>query len=87
MVTDFEELLGSGLHVLDGDSVVGERAGLLAVAGSSSWSGLGEEDEVPSPNRWPRRLERRRCSNFGQQLQCAKYGCRTNLGVEGTLAI
>jgi len=49
VVTDLAELLGSGLHVLDGHGVVGERIGLLAVGGSRSRSRLGEEDELPSP--------------------------------------
>lgn len=49
MVTDLEELLGSGLHVLDARGKAGERAGLLAVGGSRSRSRLGEEGEVPSP--------------------------------------
>lgn len=49
MVADLGELLGSGLHVLDGRGEADDGAGLLAIGGSRGRSRLGEEDEVRSP--------------------------------------
>jgi hypothetical protein len=48
MMTDLEDFLGSGLHVLDTHGKVNVRARLLVVGGSWSLSRLGEEDEVQS---------------------------------------
>ena len=49
MATDLGELLGGGLHVLDGRGQAGEGARLLAVGGSRSLGRLREEGKVQSP--------------------------------------